>query len=155
MKTHPLFAEIFFLTISTFYWDYFLVEILKLKPVDSLNSSKASDLAFFCWESFIRCLIYLCIFCNAVSTSYFVSWSNFTFSRFWISSIDSHKIQHLLHILFCITNCSWIFYSFGSESANLEQWDAILLLEWSQSKPSKGWIQIKVKNSNFTTFRMQ
>ena len=48
MKTHLLFAEIFFLAISTFYWDYFLVEILQLKPVDSLNSSKASDLTFFC-----------------------------------------------------------------------------------------------------------
>ena len=48
MKAHPLFAKIFFWTISTFYRDYFLVEILKPKPVDSLNSSKASDLVFFC-----------------------------------------------------------------------------------------------------------
>ena len=68
MKAHPFLPKYSFLSSLNFKGIIFSQKSLCQNPTDSLNLSKASDLAFFCRKSLVRCLIYSCIFCTATST---------------------------------------------------------------------------------------
>ena len=93
MKAHPFLSKYSSWPSLNFKGIIFWQKSLSQNPADSLNLSKASDLAFFCWKSLIRRLIYSSIF----------------FARFWIFAIVSHKIQQFFEdsawYNSCITNC--------------------------------------------------